>query len=104
MEPDAQLAPRVLVAVADDGTRRNTAMVLRESGFSVSATTDPSAALMLAESFAPDVIIVDLMLGAERRTEVFATLRTCSDTYVVALTGGGHDATALRALHAGADS
>ena len=40
MEPDAQLAPRVLLAVNDALLRRVAGVALRERGFSVSATTD----------------------------------------------------------------
>ena len=65
MEPDAQLAPRVLLAVNDALLRRVAGVALRERGFSVSATTEGSAALMLAESFSPDVIMVDLELPEE---------------------------------------
>jgi hypothetical protein len=40
MEPDAQLAPRVLLAVGDALLRRIAAAALRSRGFSVSATTE----------------------------------------------------------------
>ena len=64
MEPDAQLAPRVLLAVADTNLRHVIANAMRTRGYSVSATTEAGAALMLAESFSPDVLVVDLTSSA----------------------------------------
>ena len=45
MEPDAQLAPRVLLVVGDPLLRRVSSSALRSRGYSVSATTEEEAAL-----------------------------------------------------------
>ena len=52
MEPDAQLAPRVLLAVADPLLRRVASSALRARGYSVSATTEEEAAL----SYVADIV------------------------------------------------
>ena len=51
-------APRILVAVDDPDLRRITVAGLRAGGFCVCAPTDGDAAMLLAESFSPDVLVV----------------------------------------------
>jgi DNA-binding response OmpR family regulator len=103
MEPDAQLAPRVLLAVNDALLRRIASVTLRERGFSVSATTEGSAALMLAESFNPDVILVDLEMPAPHGGSVFDIVRSKSEAYLIAIAPAEADTVRIRALRAGAD-
>lgn len=103
MEPDAQLAPRVLLAVGDPELRRVAGSALRARGYSVSATTDGDAALMLARSFSPDVLMVDLHLPSPEGGSLFDTLRAQSDAYVVGIAEPAADMTRIRALRAGAD-
>ena len=79
--PDPNLAPRVLVAVRDQGDRRILETALRGSVFTVRATTDSAAAEVLAQSFSPEIVVVDLrdavpepsalVESVERRGEVF---------------------------------
>ncbi|HRE03251.1 MAG TPA: response regulator transcription factor, partial [Ilumatobacteraceae bacterium] len=102
-EPDAQLAPRVLIAVGDPLLRRVASTGLRDRGFSVSATNEESAALVLARSFAPDVIIVDLSLDGSEATPLFDTLRQMSDCYMIGLAPTATEAERVRALRAGGD-
>lgn len=103
MEPDAQLAPRVLLAVGDPMLRRVASSALRTRGYSVSATTEGDAALMLARSFSPDVVMVDLELSSPEGGSLFDTLRSLSDAYVVGIAAPDADLTRIRALRAGAD-
>ena len=103
MEPDAQLAPRVLLAVNDALLRRIASVTLRERGFSVSATTEGTAALMLAESFNPDVILVDLEMMGPQHGSVFDILRSKSDSYLVGIAPTDADNARIRALRSGAD-
>ena len=98
MEPDAQLAPRVLLAVGDALLRRVAGVTLRERGFSVSATTEGSAALMLAESFSPDVLLVALELQSPRGGSLFDTVRGLTDAYIVGIAPPDADAMRIRAL------
>lgn len=103
MEPDAQLAPRVLLAVGDALLRRVAAGGLRSRGFSVSATTEVSAALTLARSFSPDVIMVDLELTSPEGGSLFDTMRNLTESYIVGIAPAGADGMRIRALRAGAD-
>lgn len=102
-EPDAQLAPRVLIAVGDALLRRAASTGLRERGFSVSSTDEESAALVLARSFAPDVILVDVMLESPSGGTLFDALRGTTDCYLVGLAREGSESDRVQALQAGAD-
>ena len=103
MEPDAQLAPRVLLAVADPLLRRVASSALRSRGYSVSATTEEEAALTLARSFSPDVVMVDLDLPSPEGGNLFDTMRALTDAYIVGIAPPDADTARIRALRAGAD-
>lgn len=103
MEPDAQLAPRVLLAVHDDLFRRSTAAGLRAAGFSVSAPTDADAAVMLATSFAPDVIVVESGLAGLDERPLHQTLRGNTDRYVLCIEGRNDEQARVRLLRNGVD-
>ena len=103
MEPDAQLAPRVLLAVGDPTLRRVAGSALRTRGYSVSATTEEDAALTLARSFSPDVVMVDLELPSPECGSLFDTMRALTDAYIVGIAPPDADLMRIRALRAGAD-
>ena len=103
MEPDAQLAPRVLLAVGDPLLRRVASAALRSRGYSVSATTEEDAALTLARSFSPDVVMVDLDLPSPEGGNLFDTMRSLTDAYIVGIAPPDADGARIRALRAGAD-
>jgi DNA-binding response OmpR family regulator len=93
----------VLLAVSDPVIRRVAGSALRMRGYSVSATTEESAAVMLAESFSPDVIMVDLSLVHPKGGSLFDAMRALGDAYVVGIAPAGADTMRIRALRAGAD-
>jgi two-component system OmpR family response regulator len=106
MEPDVQLSPRVLLAVGDPELRRVASSTLRSRGYSVCATTEEEAALTLARSFSPDVVMVDLRLTSPEGGLLFDTMRSLTDAYIVGIAGPGgpeSDHDRIRALRAGAD-
>src|SRR5690606_36895499 len=59
VSPDPQMAPRMLVAVRDQGVRKALETALRPSVFTVRATTEPAAAEVLLQSFNPEVVMVE---------------------------------------------
>src|ERR1700712_2212010 len=101
-EPDAQLAPRVLIAVSDALLRRVASTGLRERGFSVSATNEESAALVLARSFNPDVVLVDLSLRSPVGGSLFDAIRASADCYLIGLAATDSETERIRALRGGA--
>lgn len=58
---------------------------------------------MLAESFSPDVILVDLEMPAPQGGSVFDVVRSSSEAYLIAIAPADADTIRIRALRAGAD-
>ncbi len=103
MEQETNLAPRILIAVADPDLRRIAVAGLRANGFCVSAPTDAEAALMLAQSFSPDVLLVDSHMTAPAGRSLFEDLRQSSEQYLICVAGEGEHRVRASLLQAGAD-
>ena len=103
MELISNPAPRILVAVDDPDLRRITVAGLRAGGFCVSAPTDGEAAMLLAESFAPDVLVVGARLLSPDGRPLYEALRESSEQYLVCITDEGATRTRASVLLAGAD-
>ena len=99
----ARLALVAQQSVADPLLRRVASSALRARGYSVSATTEEEAALTLARSFSPDVVMVDLELPSPEGGNLFDTMRALTDAYIVGIAPPDADAMRIRALRAGAD-
>jgi two-component system OmpR family response regulator len=103
MEPNTQFAPRVLLAVDDIRLRRTSEAGLRAAGFAVSAPTDAMAAKILAESFSPDVVVVDATINGPDDRPLYMDLRQASDRYLLCIEPGGRDRARVEVLRSGAD-
>jgi len=102
MDHDTNLSHRILIAVRDPDLRRISVASLRASGFCVSAPTDGDAAVMLAASFSPDVLIVDSSLPSPDGRPLYERLRESSEQYLLCVTTDGYQ-TRTSMLHSGAD-
>lgn len=102
MDNDTTISHRILVAVRDPDLRRISVAGLRAAGFCVSAPTDGEAAVMLAESFSPDVLIVDSYLPSPDGRPLYERLRESSEQYLLCVTDEGHHVR-TSVLHSGAD-
>ncbi len=103
MEPHSQFSPRVLLAIDDLRLRRTNEAGLRAAGFAVSAPGDADAVSILAESFCPDVLIVDSeMHGADNRP-LYQQLRSETDSYLLCIESAGRDRARVEMLRLGAD-
>ena len=76
---------------------------LEREGFDVASADDGETALDLARSFAPDVVVLDLMLPGLDGVEVCRRLRSFSDAYVVMLTARAEEGDKIVGLATGAD-
>lgn len=103
MDNDINIAPRILIAVDDPDLRRLSAAGLRSAGFSVSAPTDGDAAIMLTESFSPDVLIVSQHLLAPDGRPLYERLRDSTEQYLLCITDEGAHLSRAAVLHSGAD-
>jgi two-component system OmpR family response regulator len=103
MEPNSQIAPRVLLAIDDIRLRRTNEAGLRAAGFAVSAPGDADAVAILAESFAPDVLVVDTQMHGPDNRPLYQRLRTESDRYMLCIDSAGRDRARVEVLRGGAD-
>jgi two-component system OmpR family response regulator len=103
MEPNSQFAPRVLLAIDDIRLRRTNEAGLRAAGFAVSAPGDAEAVTILAESFAPDVLVVDTQMQGSDNRPLYQRLRTESDRYMLCIDSAGRDRARVEVLRGGAD-
>ena len=100
---DPNSSSRILVAVDDHDLRRVAVAGLRASGFCVSAPTDGEAAVLLAESFAPDIVVVDSFLDAPDGRPLHEKLRESSEQYLICITNEGHHRLRTSVIQSGAD-
>jgi two-component system OmpR family response regulator len=93
----------VLLAIDDLRLRRSNEAGLRAAGFAVSAPSDAVAVSILAESFSPDVMVVDTeMHGADNRP-LYQHLRSETDSYLLCIESAGRDRARVELLRSGAD-
>lgn len=103
MEPNSQFAPRVLLAIDDLRLRRTNEAGLRAAGFAVSAPGDAEAVTVLAESFSPDVLVVDTSMQGPDNRPLYQRLRSDTDRYLLCIDSAGRDRTRVEVLRSGAD-
>jgi len=76
---------------------------LERVGFEVNGCDSGEAALRLAESWSPDVMLLDLMLPDLDGMEVARRVRDVSDTPIIMVTARGQEAERIAGLELGAD-
>lgn len=103
MEPNSQFAPRVLLAIDDLRMRRTNEAGLRSAGFAVSAPSDADAVAVLAESFSPDVVVVDTDMHGANDRPLYLQLRDDIDGYLLCIDAAGRDRARVELLRGGAD-
>lgn len=103
MEPNTQFSPRVLLAIDDLRFRRTNEAGLRSAGFAVSAPSDADAVSVLAESFSPDVLVVDTDMHDKDSRPLYQQLRSATDSYLLCIEPGGRDRARVEILRSGAD-
>ncbi len=103
MDYETNSAPRILVAVDDPDLRRVCVAGLRAASFNVSAPTDGDAALLLAQSFSPDVFVVDLRLCDPDGKPLHDRLRSTDEQYLLCVAYDDQPRVRTSVLHRGAD-
>jgi two-component system alkaline phosphatase synthesis response regulator PhoP len=76
---------------------------LEPEGFTVRSASDGNAALKAARSFAPDLIVLDVMLPGVDGLEVLRRLRQESNVFVLMLTAKAEETDKIVGLAVGAD-
>ncbi|MEM1335500.1 MAG: response regulator transcription factor, partial [Actinomycetota bacterium] len=103
MEHDTNTSPRILVAVDDPDLRRVCVAGLRAVGYNVSAPTDGDAAMLLAESFSPDVFVTDLRLTGPDGKPLHDRLRSSQEQYLLCIAYDDQPRVRTSVLQHGAD-
>lgn len=94
---------KVLVVEDDAGIADFVQLELQHEGFEVSYAADGREALVLFESSAPDIILLDIMLPGLSGLEVLRRIRKNSHVPVILLTARGETYDKVNGLDAGAD-
>jgi two-component system OmpR family response regulator len=92
-----------LLAIDDLRLRRTNEAGLRAAGFAVSAPSDAEAVSILAESFCPDVLVIDTVMHGKDNRPLYQQLRTETDGYLLCIESAGRDRARVEILRSGAD-
>lgn len=95
--------PRVLVVDDDARLRKTLELNLRARGYTADLADTGEAALQLAASHHPDVVLLDLGLPGMDGLDVIAGIRGWSTVPIVVLSGRETEAVKVKALDLGAD-
>ncbi len=94
---------RVLIVEDSPETLAMLEPVLTAEGMDVRTATDGEEGLRLVESFAPDFVVLDVVLPKVDGIEVCRRLRAVSDAYVIMLTSKSEEIDRVVGLSVGAD-
>ena len=94
---------KILLADDDANLLETLAFNLRAAGFQVVTAPDGAAALDLARSEAPDLVILDLMMPQLDGLTVCRSIRQAADTPILILTARTGELDKIIGLESGAD-
>jgi two-component system response regulator RegA len=94
----------LLVVEDDEALRTRLAQALTARGFDVRATASVAEAERLAREDPPELVLLDLRIGADNSLALIPVLKLIDpETRIVVLTGYGSVATAVQAVRQGAE-
>jgi DNA-binding response OmpR family regulator len=97
------MKPRILIVEDDAGLSRILRDNLAFEGFEIQCVADGKLAAAKAREFAPDLILLDLMLPGKTGFELCGVLRGRRQTPIVILSARGQKSDKLRGFSLGAD-
>jgi DNA-binding response OmpR family regulator len=100
---DANQRQRVLVVEDEPMVAEVVERYLRRDGYDVRVVHDGGIAVRAFAEFAPDLVVLDLMLPGMDGMEICRSLRTRGETPVIMLTARGEEIDKLLGLGVGAD-
>ncbi len=96
-------APRILVIEDDEDVARLERLVLERAGYDVRHAATGAEGLDLAESFRPDVVILDVGLPDISGLDVCTSLSNSNNAFVLMVSGHSREQDVLLGLGLGAD-
>jgi len=97
------MSPVILIVDDEENIRNLVRAYLEADGFAVHAAADGPQGLTLFRRYAPDLVILDVMLPGMDGLEVLQRLRRESDVYVLLLTSRSEETDRIVGLTVGAD-
>lgn len=100
------MTPKILLVEDEPALAELLSWTFEGAGFAVEQTADGEKALLIAEEFAPDIIILDWMIEQLSGIEVCRRLRKRKETAaipIIMLTARGEEEDRIRGLETGAD-
>jgi two-component system response regulator MtrA len=97
------MTAKILVVDDDTALAEMIGIVLRAEGFDISFCADGSGAVAAFREFAPDLVLLDLMLPGIDGIEVCARIREESGIPIIMLTAKSDTADVVKGLESGAD-
>ena len=97
------MGERILIIEDDDALRHLMRLQLQNGGYEVAACRDGSSGLAAVREFAPDLILLDILLPKIDGWEVCRELRRMTQVPIIFVTALGADADLQRGLEMGAD-
>jgi signal transduction histidine kinase len=105
-ETGSQIPRRILIADDNRLTLKSLSMLWRSLGHTVETAHDGLAAVQVAESFKPDIVVLDVGMPSLNGFDVCRRIRKQThggDRVLIAVTGWGHDEARRQAEEAGFD-
>ncbi|MBK6706850.1 MAG: phosphate regulon transcriptional regulator PhoB [Sphingomonadales bacterium] len=100
------MTPKILIVEDEPALAELLSWTFESAGFEVEQTVDGEEALLIAEEFHPDIIILDWMIEQLPGIEVCRRLRKGKETAaipIIMLTARGEEEDRIRGLETGAD-
>jgi len=100
------MTPKILIVEDEPALAELLSWNFKSAGFAVQQTADGEEALLLAQEFGPDIIILDWMIEQLPGIEVCRRLRRGKETAaipIIMLTARGEEEDRIRGLETGAD-
>lgn len=97
------MEPLILIVDDENSIRSFLQVSIETQGYKCIDAANGSNALMMAVSYNPDILILDLGLPDMDGLEVIKKLRTISQIPIIIISARGHDREKVEALDAGAD-
>src|SRR6202167_2083615 len=94
---------KILIVEDDQEIIKLLDQFLSGEGFEVTVASDLAGALSATSKLSPDLVLLDIVLGAEDGREVLRELRLISDVPTIFLTGRGLESERIAGLKLGAD-
>src|ERR1700677_88225 len=95
--------PRILVVDDDERLRELLVLVLESAGYTVALAADADSAVRSISTFEPDLVVLDVALGADDGRLLLADIRKRSELPVILISGHGDAADRGLGLRLGAD-